>query len=169
MKRFNLSGNTANWDALKVSALNTKTEEHENRSEIPYGHKITVRVVNNYYRVYDKRVRQILYGEISAEDNAELIARLTRTHRPDFILFHEGKVVGTANYHRRGWFRRMQEEAKRLKTYEVTAWLKATAKVQAYSAEEAENAVKDAVVTANEQADCGEGNFEVVQIEVVKL
>lgn len=169
MKRFNLRGNTANWDALKVSALNTKTEEHENRSEIPYGHKITVRVASNYYRVYDKRVRQILHGEISNEDNAELVARLTRTHRPDFILFHEGQVVGVANYHRRGWFRKMQEEANKLKTYKVTAYLKATAEVQAYSEEEARNAVTEAISAANKLSESGDGNFEVVQIEVEKL
>lgn len=166
MKRFNLRGNTANWDALKVSALNTKTEEHENRSEIPYGMKITVRVVSNYYRVTDKRVRQILHGEISTEDNAELIARLTRKHRPDFILFHEGKVVGTANYHRRNWLRREQEEAKRLKTYEVTTTLEAKALVEAHSEEEAKQLILNAIENANalNDAEDGNGKFEVVDI-----
>ena len=171
MKRFNLRGNSANWGALKVSALNTKTEEHETSSEIPYGMKITVRVVNNYYRVTDKRVRQILHGEISTEDNQELISRLTRTHRPDFILFHNGEVVGTANYHRKGWLRREQEEAKRLKTYEVTANLTVTTKIEAHSEEEARQIVLNAVNEANEQNGAEEfsGKFFVANVYVERV
>lgn len=159
MKRFNLRGHSANWEALKVEALNTKTEEHENRSEIPHGMRITVRVVNNYYRVYDKRVRQILYGEISTEDNAELLARLTREHRPDFILFHEGKVVGFANYHRRGWLRRLQEQPK-LKTFHLEVGLTAKVDVEAYSREEAEQQVYEAIEQANKLREEGEINSE---------
>lgn len=170
MKRFNLRGHSANWSALKVSALNTKTKEHETRSEIPYGMKITVRVVNNYYRVYDKRVRQILHGEMSTEDNAELIARLTRKHRPDFILFHDGAVVGVANYHRRGWFRREQEEAEKLKTYTITAHLIATTDVVAHSEEEAKQVILNAIEDANKQTeDELKGNFSVGDIIVKRV
>ena len=68
MKRFSLRGNSANWDALKVEALNTKTEERVNRSEIPYGHKIVVRVVNNFYRVYDKMNHKIIADLICFAD-----------------------------------------------------------------------------------------------------
>lgn len=164
MKRFNLRGNSANWDALRVSALNTKTEEQENRSEIPYGHKITVRVVDNYYRVYDKRVRQILHGEISTEDNAEIIARLTRKHRPDFILFHDGKVVGTANYHRKAWYRKMQEQPK-LKTYNLDVLLRSQVSVDAYSLEDAKQKVYEAAENAKVLTD---GNLEVISAEEFK-
>lgn len=134
MKRFSLRGTSANWDALKVEALNTTTEERESRSAIPYGMKMSVRVVNNYYRVYDKNVRQILHGEISAEDNAELLARLTKSHRPDFILFHEGKVVGVANLHHR----------HRLKVFKATALISTTMplEVKARTREEALVALK---------------------------
>jgi len=165
MKRFNLRGNSANWDALRVSALNTKTEEHENRSEIPYGHKITVRVVDNYYRVYDKRVRQILHGETSTEDNAEIIARLTRKHRPDFILFHDGKVVGTANYHRKAWYRKMQEDANRVKTYNLDVLLRSQISVQAHNIEEAKQAVYEAVENANMLTE-DDATLDVVSIEL---
>lgn len=164
MKRFNLRGTTANWDALRVSALNTKTEKTETRSEIPYGMKVTVRVVNNYYRVTDKRVRQILHGEISTEDNAELIARLTRPHRPDFILFHDGEVIGTANYHRRNWLRRQQEDAKKLKTFEVTATLDTKVAVQAYTEEEAKSFVESAIEEAKAYADGNVMAFDIVDI-----
>ena len=165
MKRFNLRGNSANWDALKVSALNTKTEEHENRSEIPYGMKITVRVVSNYYRVTDKRVRQILHGEISSADNAELIARLTRKHRPDFILFHNGEVIGVANYHRRGWYRRMLEEQNKPKTYEFEVTLKSKVSVEAKNYDDAVQYVSAAVENANTATEDGNGNLEVVDLE----
>lgn len=169
MKRFNLRGHSANWGALKVEALNTKTVERESHSEIPHGMRITVRVVNNFYRVYDRNVRQILHGEISAEDRAELISRLTVTKRPDFILFHEGKVVGTANYHRRGWLRRLQE-APKLKTYHVQVELKANVDVEAYSQEEAEQMVYEAVEQANSLHEEGEleSTFEVTNIEIAQ-
>lgn len=169
MKRFNLRGNTANWSALKVEALNTKTEERETRSEIPYGHKVVVRVVDNYYRVYDKRVRQILHGEMSEKDTAEILKRLTADKRPDFILFHDGKVVGTANIHRRHWFRKQQEEPK-LKTFNLEVGLKAKIEVEAYSQEEAEQLVYDAVERANQfKVDIGkEPTFEVTNIEVAQ-
>lgn len=169
MKRFNLRGNTANWSALKVEALNTKTEERETRSEIPYGHKVVVRVVNNYYRVYDKHVRQILYGEISDKDSAEILKRVTADKRPDFILFHDGKVVGTANIHRRHWFRKQQEEPK-LKTFNFEVGMKAKIEVEAYSQEEAEQMVYDAVERVNQfKVDIGEEpTFEVINIEVVQ-
>lgn len=164
MKRFNLRGNTANWSALKVEALNTKTEERETRSEIPYGHKVVVRVVDNYYRVYDKRVRQILHGEMSEKDTAEILKRLTANKRPDFILFHDGKVVGTANIHRRHWFRKQQEEPK-LKTFNLEIGMKAKIEVEAYSQEEAEQLVYDAVERANHG---DQPTFEVTNIEVVQ-
>ena len=166
MKRFNLRGTTANWDALKVSALNTNTEEHENRSEIPYGMKVTVRVVNNFYRVYDKRVRQILHGEISAEDKAELISRLTRKYRPDFILFHEGVVVGTANMHRQGWYRRLQEEAKKIKTYKLDVLLRSQVTVEAHNFDEAKEMVEQAVANANEYGEEAE-NLSVISVEEI--
>jgi len=101
MKVFRLHGNTANWSALKLEALNTATEEKVSATPIPHDMKIRVHVVNNFYRVYDKEVRQILHGEISTEDNAELLARLTRAKRPAFILFHNGVVVGYATLHHR--------------------------------------------------------------------
>lgn len=101
MKRFRLHGNTAIWDALKVVALNTTTEQNETRSAIPSDMKVSVHVVDNFYRVYDRAVRQILHGEISAEDNAEIISRISAAKRPTFILFHENKVVGWANLHHR--------------------------------------------------------------------
>lgn len=169
MKRFNLRGNTANWSALKVEALNTKTEERETRSEIPYGHKVVVRVVDNYYRVYDKRVRQILYGEMSEKDTAEILKRLTANKRPDFILFHDGKVVGTANIHRRHWFRKQQEEPK-LKTFNLEVGMKVKTEVEAYSQEEAVQLVYEAVERVN-QFNVEIGNqptFEVTNIEVVQ-
>ena len=167
MKRFNLRGNTANWGALRVSALNTKTEEHENCSEIPYGMKITVRVVNNFYRVTDKRVRQILHGEMSADDNAELIARLTRKHRPDFILCHDGKVVGTANYHRKAWYRKMQEEANMVKTYNLDVLLRSKVIVQAHNIEDAKQAVYEAVENANMFTD-DDTTLDVVSIAPIE-
>jgi hypothetical protein len=101
MKKFSLKGNTAIWDALKVVALNTATDEKETRSAIPTDKRLVVNVVNNYYRVYDKNVRQILHGEISEEDNTKVISRLTKSNRPDFVLFHEGKIVGWASFHRK--------------------------------------------------------------------
>lgn len=165
MKRFSLRGNSANWDALKVEALNTETEERVNRSEIPYGHKIVVRVVNNFYRVYDKNVRQILHGEISEKDNAELVARLTRTHRPHFILYHNGVVVGVANYHRRNWFRKMQEEPKE---YELEVTLKTRVKVLAKSYEEAEQSVYDATELVNEVESETCSPYEIVGINRVQ-
>ena len=169
MKRFNLRGNTANWSALKVEALNTKTEEHETRSEIPYGYKVVVRVVNNYYRVYDKNVRQILHGEISEEDTAEILKRVTAEKRPDFILFHDGKVVGTANYHRRRWFRK-EQEAPKLKTFNLEVGLKAKVEVEAYTQEEAEQLVHEAVERVNQlNVEIGsQPTFEVTNIEVVQ-
>ena len=165
MKRFNLRGQSANWGALKVEALNTKTEERESRSEIPYGHKVTVRVVNNYYRVYDRRVRQILYGEISEADNAEIIRRLAGKHRPDFVLFHNGKVVGTANIHRRGWFRRMQEKPK-LKIFDFKVGLECYARVEDYDYDSAVRQVYEAVDVANEMSE--DNTFKVVNIEQVQ-
>jgi hypothetical protein len=169
MKRFNLRGQTANWSALKVEALNTKTEERESRSEIPYGHKVTVRVVNNYYRVYDKRVRQILHGEISDSDSTEIIRRLAGKHRPDFVLFHDGKVVGTANIHRRGWFRRMQEEPKP-RTFEFDVTLKTRVRVEDYDYESAVQQVYDTVDNANAISAEGENDtFKVVDIEEVRI
>lgn len=162
MKRFNLRGNSANWEALKVSALNTKTEQNESRSEIPYGHKITVRVVNNFYRLYDKRVRQILHGEISTEDNAFILARLTKARRPDFILFHDGKVIGIANIHRCRWYRREQEMPK---TFSVNATINCVANVEARNEEEAKALVEAAINGANEVSEAENiTRFEVVDI-----
>lgn len=164
MKRFSLRGNSANWDALKVEALNTETEERVNRSEIPYGHKIVVRVVNNFYRVYDKNVRQILHGEISEKDTAELIARLS-AHRPHFILYHNGVVVGVANYHRRNWFRKMQEEPKE---YELEVTLKTRVMVPAKSYEEAKQKVYDATELVN-KVECETCSpYEIVGINRVQ-
>ena len=163
MKRFNLRGQSANWGALKVNALNTNTNELENRSEIPYGHKVTVRVVDNYYRVYDRNVRQILYGEISDADYAEIIGRLSGKHRPDFILFHEGKVIGTANIHRRGWYRRMQERPKP-QDFEFNVTLRANVKVNALTFEDATRQIYEAVENANKVCDDG-NNLEIVSIE----
>jgi len=169
MKRFNLRGHSANWAALKVEALNTKSEERETRSEIPHGYRVTVRVVDNFYRVYDRNVRQILHGVISEKDKAEILNRVTANKRPDFILFHEGKVVGTANYHRRGWLRRLQEQPK-LKTYHLEVGLAARVDVEAYSREEAEQKIYEAVENANKLHEDGEleSTFEVVTIEEVQ-
>lgn len=159
MKRFNLRGHSANWEALKVEALNTKTEEYETRSDIKHGYRVTVHVVNNFYRVYDKKVHQILHGEISDEDNLKIIHRIAKAKRPDFILFHEGKVVGFANYHRRGWLRRLQEQPK-LKTFHLEVGLTAKVDVEAYSREEAEQQVYEAVEQANNLREEGELNSE---------
>ena len=110
MKKFRLHGNTANWDALKVVALNTTTEQNETRTSIPSDMKMYVHVVNNYYRVYDKNVRQILHGEVSYEDNAEMLERFTSaTRKPAFALYHNGVVVGFATLHHR----------HRIKTYKA--------------------------------------------------
>jgi len=166
MKRFNLRGQSANWDALKVEAHNTKTDERENRSEIPYGHKITVHVVNNFYRVYDRNVRQILYGEISDADTDILLNRLVGKHRPDYVLFHEGHVVGFANIHRRRWFRRQQEEAKKMKTYNLDVLLRSHVSVEAHSFEEAKEMVEQAVANANEYGEEAE-NLSVISVEEI--
>lgn len=145
MKKFSLRGNTANWSALKVEALNTNTEERETSSAIPYGHKVVVRVVNNFYRVYDKNVRQILHGEISTEDNAFILARLTKARRPDFVLFHDGKVIGIANIHRRRWYR----EATTPKDYHFNVTLDCKVKVTALNREEAIAKIHEAVENVN--------------------
>jgi hypothetical protein len=161
MKRFSLRGNTANWGALKVKALNTATEENELCSVIPAGMKMSVRVVNNYYRVYDKNVRQILHGEISATDTEEILNRLTQSKRPDFILFHEGRVIGFANLHHR----------HRLKKYTATATIttEMPIEVKARTTEEALAAIKkEAELALAESGFIGESTIDGVFISKVE-
>lgn len=168
MKRFNLRGTSANWGALKLEAQNTKTDERERRSEIPYGHKVTVHVVDNFYRLYDKRVRQILHGEISDADFTVLLDNLAKS-RPDFVLFHDGHVVGYANIHRRRWFRRMQEEPK-LRTFEFDVTLKSRVRVEDYNYESAVQQVYKAVDTANEMSEETETEtLKVVNVEEIRI
>lgn len=156
MKRFRLHGNTANWGALKVSALDTNEGEFVSLTPIPSDMKVSVRVVNNYYRVYDKQVRQILHGEISAEDTAEILRRTSAPKRPDFILYHDGVVVGFANLHHR----------HRLKTYKgnITFSVTFPAEVKARTNEEALEKFGEYARAAAEQIELGTAVYDGVEI-----
>ena len=159
MKRFRLHGNTAIWDALKVVALNTTTEQKETRTAIPSDMKVSVHVVDNYYRVYDKKVREILHGEISTADNAEIISRISAPKRPTFILFHEDKVVGWANLHHR----------HRIKTYKGDITFLVTIPAEVKARTEAEAIEKFSLYADKAAEDIEGGRAQYVELNITDI
>ena len=100
MKRFKLSGNTANWNnGLRMSALNIATLTEEVSTPIPSDSRMFVSVANNIFHVNDTR-REIINGEISEEDKNAILSRI-KGDTPDFLLTLEDKVVGYACLHYR--------------------------------------------------------------------
>jgi hypothetical protein len=100
MKRFKLSGNTANWNnGLRMSALNIATLTEEASTPIPSDSRMFVSVANNIFHVNDTR-REIISGVISEEDKNAILSRI-KGDTPDFLLTLEGNVVGYACLHYR--------------------------------------------------------------------
>ena len=100
MKRFNLSGNTANWNnGLRMSALNLATLTEEVSTPIPADSCMLVSVANNIFHVNDVR-REVISGEIADADKNAILSRI-KYDTPDFLLTLEDKVVGYACLHYR--------------------------------------------------------------------
>ena len=100
MKRFRLSGHTANWiDGLRMTALNLSTLAEEISTPIPADKRMYLNVASNVYHVEDAR-REVLDGEISDADKDFILTKI-KAQTPNFLLTLDGKVVGYANLHSR--------------------------------------------------------------------
>ena len=100
MKRFKLSGNSANWNnGLRMSALNLATLTEEVSTPIPSDSRMFVSVANNIFHVNDAR-REVISGEITDADKNAILSRV-KNDTPDFLLTLEDKVVGYACLHYR--------------------------------------------------------------------
>lgn len=130
MKKFNLTGNTAVWDALNVEATNNGKGRVERLSNIPEGKVLSVSLLDNY------SLRNPSTAEIS-ESASSFVFRKGR--KRNFLLRHNGVCVGWATFHR----------AERNYDVAVTATLSQVVTIKAKSAEEAEQkavaAIKEAV------------------------
>lgn len=100
MKRFLLSGNSANWNnGLRMSALNLATLTEEVSTPIPADLRMFVSVANNIFHVNDAR-REVISGEIADADKNAILSRI-KYDTPDFLLTLENRVVGYACLHYR--------------------------------------------------------------------
>lgn len=110
MKRFKLSGNSANWNnGLRMSALNLATLTEEVSTPIPSDSRMFVSVANNIFHVDDAR-REVISGEITDADKNAILSRV-KNDTPDFLLTLEDKVVGYACLHYRTNGQRVNEPA----------------------------------------------------------
>ena len=76
MKRFKLSGNTANWNnGLRMSALNLATLTEEVSTPISADSCMLVSVANNIFHVNDVR-REVISGEIADADKNAILSRI---------------------------------------------------------------------------------------------
>lgn len=94
MKKQKLYGRRANWDALKVSAINNKTFTKEHTSDFPQGQRIVAVFIGKY----DYRNGVLREGAVAPEDAAEI---LENAPKAAFTLIHEGLIVGYAYYRKR--------------------------------------------------------------------
>lgn len=135
MKKFNLTGNTAVWDALNVEATNNGKGRTERLSNIPEGKVLSVSLLDNY------NPRNPSTAEIS-ESESSFVFRKGR--KRNFLLRYNGVCVGWATFHR----------AERDYNVAVATTLTTVVPVKAKSAEEAEQkaiaALENAVAVANE-------------------
>ena len=94
MKKQKLYGRRANWDALKVSAINNKTFMKEHTSDFPQGQRIVAVFIGKY----DYRNGVLREGVVTPEEAAEI---LENAPKAAFTLIHEGLIVGYAYYRKR--------------------------------------------------------------------
>lgn len=126
MKKQKLYGRRANWDALEVSAINTKTFTKEHTSDFPEGMRIVAFFIDNY----NYRERVLNDAPISVEDATEILQNATSA---DFTLIKDGLIVGYANYCKR--HRRHPKRYRAMAT--VTATLTFPVEVSALSHKDA--------------------------------
>jgi len=90
MKTFYLSGNSANWAQFNLEAL-TKNGNTETVTEIPENLRLKVTLADKF---------DVLNP--NPEDVSVATSRYAYRHgkRRHFLLFHNGKVVGWAAFHR---------------------------------------------------------------------
>lgn len=126
MKKQKLYGRRANWDALEVSAINTKTFTKEHTSDFPEGMRIVAFFIDNY----NYRARVLNDAPISVEDATLVLENATSA---DFTLIKDGLIVGYAYYRKRH-----RRHPKRYRaTATVTATLTFPVEVSALSHKEA--------------------------------
>jgi len=140
MKNFNLTGNTAVWDALNVEATNNRKGRVERLSNIPEDKVLSVSLLDKYCP------RNPSTAEIS-EGASGFVFRKGR--KRDFLLRHNGVCVGWATFHC----------AERNYDVAVTATLSQVVTIKAKSAEEAEQkavaALEEAINEHNLQLPTG--------------
>lgn len=125
MKKFNLTGNTAVWDALRVEATNNGKGRTEKLSAIPEGKVLTVAL----HEGFDPSNPST--ENISASDSSYVFRH---GRRRNFLLRYNGVCVGWATFHR----------AERNYDVAFSATISTTTTIKAKSAEEAERKVVEA-------------------------
>ena len=125
-KRFFLKGDTANWEALGVLAINVKNGNAETTTTIPTDKVLSVTFVEGYDKSAPWTARHAVTAEASA------LAYRKANHGRNFLLVRDGVFVGWATFHRKS---RDFEVA-------VTTTVTGVFTINAKSAEEAERIAK---------------------------
>ena len=129
MKKFNLTGNTAVWDALRVEATNNGKGRTEKLSAIPEGKVLTVALLDGFDPANPST------ENISASDSSYVFRH---GRRRNFLLRYNGVCVGWATFHR----------AERNYDVAVSATFSSVVSVKAKSAEEAERKAVESLEAA---------------------
>lgn len=133
MKRFFLKGETANWSALNVTALNTKNGLTEGpTTEIPEDKVLRVVLAEKFHPKYPRTAEDV------TEETSTYAFKtgLTRS----FVLFANGKAVGWATYHRKATPRKVRVGL--LVEYETTVMAKSDREAVQKALAQAEDEIK---------------------------
>lgn len=92
-KRFFLKGETADWNALNVLAINVKNGNTETATAIPENKVLSVTFVSGFNH------KNPNLANVSAEQSA--LAYRKANHGRSFLLVNNGVFVGWATFHRK--------------------------------------------------------------------